>query len=160
VDESSRKRGEADFITKVYMKAGLHSIRMALGNEKFTVVMTMFGLYEYMIMPFGLTNALPTLQRRIIRILRQVLGLELLINTWEDIYKDGGMVVVAYIDNILIATKVSVEKHHQQVGKVFQLFKDNDMCIEIDKCVFDSREVPFLGFIVSGCKGIRLCMAS
>jgi len=115
----------------------------------------MFGLYEYMVMPFGLTNAPPTLQRRIIRILRPVLGLELLINTCEDSYKDGGMVVVAYIDNILIGTKVSVEKHHQQVGKVFQIFRDNDMCIEIDKCVFDSREVPFLGFIVSG-TGLRM----
>jgi len=31
---------------------------------------------------------------------------------------DGGMVVVAYIDDILIATKRSLEKHHGQVSKV------------------------------------------
>ena len=30
MDESSRKLGEADFITKVDMKAGLHLMRMAL----------------------------------------------------------------------------------------------------------------------------------
>jgi len=24
------------------------------------------------------------------------------------------------------------------------------MCVEINKCIFDAKEVPFLGFIVSG----------
>jgi len=60
------------------------------------------------------------------------------------------MVVVAYIDDLLIATKGSLEKHHRQVSKVFQLLMDNNLCIEIDKCVFDASERAFLGFIVSG----------
>jgi hypothetical protein len=29
------------------------------------------------------------------------------------------------------------------------------MCVEIDKCIFDSKEVPFLGFMVSG-SGLRM----
>jgi hypothetical protein len=61
-----------------------------------------------------------------------------------------GMVVVAYIDVILIATKGLLEKHHKQVLEVFQILMDNHMCIEIDKCVFDATETGFLGFIVSG----------
>jgi len=65
------------------------------------------------------------------------------------------MVVVAYVDNILIATKGSLEKHHKQVSKVFQLLMDNHMCIEIDKCVFDISETTFLGFMVSG-TGLRM----
>jgi hypothetical protein len=32
---------------------------------------------------------------------------------------------------------------------------DNHMCIEIDKCIFDAKEVPFLGFLVSGA-GLRM----
>ena len=58
--------------------------------------------------------------------------------------------MVAYIDNILIATKGSLDKHHKQVSKVFQLLMDNNMCIEIDKCVFDASQTTFLGIIVSG----------
>jgi len=81
--------------------------------------------------------------------------MELVINTKEEIDKDGGMVVVAYIDDILIAMKGSIDKHHSQVGKVFQLLMDNNMCVEIDKCIFDAQEVPFLGFIASG-KGLRM----
>jgi hypothetical protein len=65
------------------------------------------------------------------------------------------MVVVAYIDDILIATKGSLQKHHDQVFRVFQLLMDNHMCIEIDKCVFDASETPFLGFMVSGA-GLRM----
>jgi hypothetical protein len=65
------------------------------------------------------------------------------------------MVVVAYIDDILISTKGSLQKHHKQVSKVFQLLMDNHMCIEIDKCVIDPSETPFVGFMVSG-SGLRM----
>jgi len=65
------------------------------------------------------------------------------------------MVVVAYIDDILIATKGSIDKHHQQVGEGFQLLMDNNMCVKIDKCIFDANEVPFLGSMVSG-TGLRM----
>jgi len=60
------------------------------------------------------------------------------------------MAVVAYIDNILIPPKGVLEKHHQQVSKVFQLLMNNHMCVEIDKCIFDSKEVAFLEYMVSG----------
>jgi hypothetical protein len=148
--EVSKKMRDCDFITKIDMKAGFHLIRMAMGNEMFTAFRTKFGLYEYMVMPFGLTNAPATFQREINRILRPLLGMELVLDTKLGIDDDGGMVVVAYIDDILISTKGLLEKHHRQVSKVFQLLMDNHMCVEIDKCIFDAKEVPFLEFIVSG----------
>jgi len=76
--------------------------------------------------------------------------MELVIDTEVALDKDGGMVVVAYIDDSLIATKGSLEKHHKPVSKVFQSLLDTHMCIGIDKCIFDAKEVPFLGFMVSG----------
>jgi hypothetical protein len=81
--------------------------------------------------------------------------MELVIDMKVAIDDDGGMVVVAYIDDILIATKGSLKKHHRQVSKVFQLLMDNHMCVEIDKCIFDAKEVPFLGFLVSG-SGLKM----
>jgi len=144
-----------DFITKIDLKAGFHLIRMLLGHEKYMAFRTKFGLYEYMVMPFGLTNAPATFQREINRILRPVLGIELVIKTDIHIDEDEPMVVVAYIDDIIIATKGLLEKHRRQVGKVFDLLLDNEMCVEIDKCVFEQTEAVFLAFIVSG-KNIRM----
>jgi hypothetical protein len=150
MDELSRRMRDCDFITKIGMTAGFHLIRMAMGHEKFTAFRTRFGLYEYMVMLFGLTNAPPTFQREMNRILRPLLRMQLVFDSKVAIIEDGGMVVVVYIDDILIATKGSLEKQHRQVSQVFQLLMDNHMCVEIEKCVFDAKELPFLGFMVTG----------
>jgi hypothetical protein len=69
--------------------------------------------------------------------------MELVIDTKVAIDDDGGMVVVTYIDDILIATKGSMEKHHRQVSKVFQLLKDNHMFVGIDKCILMQKKYHF-----------------
>jgi hypothetical protein len=137
---SARVKG-ADFITKVDLKSGFYLIRMALGHEKYTPFCTKFSLYEYLVMPFGWCNVPATFQREINRILRPLLGLELVIKTDVHVDENEGMVVVGYIDDILIATKGSLQKHHHQVSKLFQLLMDNHMCIKIHKCVFDTTEL-------------------
>jgi len=72
-----------------------------------------------MVLPFALTNVPASLQSKIQFILQPLLGIELLINLMETLDEDNGMVVVAYINDILIATKASIQYHHWQVGKVF-----------------------------------------
>jgi hypothetical protein len=101
-------------------------------------------------MQFGLTNPLAIFQRQINPILRPVLEIELVINSEIPINPDKGMVVVAYIDDIIIANKGSVEKHRRQAGKVFDILHENTICVEISQCVFEQIEPSFLGFIVSG----------
>jgi len=150
MEELSARVAGATHITKVNLKSGFYLIRMALRHEKYTAFRTKFGLYKYLVMPFGLCNAPATFQRGINQILRPLMGIELVIKTDVHIDEDEGMVVVAYIDDILIATKGSLEKHHREVSKVFQLLIDNHICIEIDKCVFNESETAFLGFMVSG----------
>jgi len=81
MDELSRNMRNCDFITKIEMEAGFHLMRMAMGHEKFTAFRTKFGLYEYMVMPFGLINAPATCQREMNRILRPLLGMELVLDS-------------------------------------------------------------------------------
>jgi len=148
-EELSAQVQRAKHITKVNLKSGFYLIRMALGHEKYTALHIKFALFKYMVMPFGLRNTPATLQREIHRILRPLSGLELVIN--PEIYpdEDERMVAAAYIDDKLIATRESLDKHHRQVSKVFQLQMDNNICIEIDKCVFDVSKTRFVGFMVS-----------
>jgi hypothetical protein len=77
------------------------------------------------------------------------LGLEVIIKKDILIDEDNGMVVIANIDDIVIATKGSKYKNRRQVGTVFDLLLKNNMCVSIDKCAFDQTEVLFLGFIVN-----------
>jgi len=60
------------------------------------------------------------------------------------------MVVVAYIDDIIIATNGLIEKHRRQVGKLFDILLGNQMCIEINKSVFQQSEDSVVGYIVRG----------
>jgi hypothetical protein len=128
---------------------------MLLGHDKYAAFRSKFGLYEYPVMPFELTNAPAVCQRQINRVLRLVLGIKLGINTDIRIDKDEGMVVVAYINDIIIATTGSVEKYRRQVVKVIDLLLDNMMCGEIDKCGFEQTEASIRRFIGGG-QSIRM----
>jgi len=108
MEELQSRLRETTHITEVDLESRFYLIRMALGHEKFTAFCTKFGLYEYTVMPFGLFNMPATFQWAINRILRPLLGMELVFNTKTLIDEDDGMVVVAYIDDILIATKGSL----------------------------------------------------
>jgi hypothetical protein len=122
---------------------------MLLGHKKYMAFTPKFDLFEYTVMPFVLTNEPATFRREINNILRPVLGIELVINTEIHIVQDEGMVVVAYIDSMIMATQGSVEQHRQQVRKVLDLLLKNQRGVEIDKSVFELTEESFLGFIVS-----------
>jgi hypothetical protein len=58
--------------------------------------------------------------------------------------------VLAYIDVVLIATIGSNVKHLRKGSMVYQLFKHDGICVEIDICIFDVTKVPFREYIVSG----------
>jgi len=60
------------------------------------------------------------------------------------------MIVVAFVIGILIVTNALIDQHLWQVFKVFQLLMNYNRCVEIDECIFNTEEVPLLGFIING----------
>ena len=121
--------GTSQVFPKLDMKLGFNLLRIAKGDEWKTAFKTRYGLYEYTVMPWGLTNALSVFQRHLNNILSEKI--------------DRGVIV--YIDDILIYTETE-EQHIELVRWVLQKLTENNLCNNIDKCLFYITEVEFVGF--------------
>ena len=58
------------------------------------------------------------------------------------------------MDNILIYSR-NEEEHEVLVKKVLQILMDNDLVGNIDKCHFHTKELNFLGYIISP-EGVKM----
>src|SRR6185369_10695319 len=102
-------------------------------SMKYTSFITPFGQYEFKVMPFGLKQAPGWFQLLMNDVLRPVLG----------------KIAVVYLDDIIIFTKGSLQRHVQDVERVFQLLSEAVLQIKIEKCEFFKRKIKFLGHEIS-----------
>ena len=86
-------------------------------------------------MPFGMCIASATFQRAIARTLRKIVN------------RPGSM-VVAHIDDIVIATE-TVYDHMVRLREVFECLRGAGFKMRVAKCDFMKSEIQYLGRIVS-----------
>ena len=130
--------GTFQIFLKLDLKLAFNLLRIAEGEEWKTAFKTRYDRSEYTVLPFGLTNAPSVFQRRVNNILAEKI--------------DRG--VVMYIDNLLIYSETE-EEDIELVRWVLQKLTENNLCINIDKCVFHVLELEFVGFQV-GKQGIQM----
>ena len=82
-------------------------------------------------MPFGLTNA-PAIFQWIIN---------------KQLYKYLNIFLIAYLDNILIFSKIEAE-HIKHIKKVLRKIKEANLLLKLEKCEFYKDRVSFLRFII------------
>ena len=74
----------------------------------------------------------------------------------NEIFADMKDVVVVYIDDIMIFTKMDdLKKHDKIVLEVLCHLEENDLYVKLEKCMFHTTEVDFLRMIV-GKDGIKM----
>ena len=56
----------------------------------------------------------------------------------------------SYIDEILEASRASVEEHKAIVYKILSILDKNNMVVKWGKCTFIRSEIEWLGFKISG----------
>ena len=117
---------------KIDMTNSFFQTRVHLDDIKFTVVMTPFGLYEWVVMLMGCRNAPATHQRRMNNALRKYIG----------------EICHVYLDDIVIWSN-SISEHRTNVRTILQALQDVDLYCSTKKSQLFTTELDFLGHHIS-----------
>ncbi len=99
---------------------------MAAQDAAKMVIITPFGLFEYLFMAFGLRNAAQTFQRFM-----------------DSLFKHLPFGFCC-LDNLIIASH-TLEEHHKHLQQIFTILQENSLQINPAKCVFTAAAVEFFG---------------
>ena len=105
-----------------------------------TVFACELGLFEWRRMPFGLCNASATFQRAIALALQKIFNRE-------------GSMVMAYMDDIVIATE-TIEDHMERFKEVFEILREAGFKMRVSKCDFMKSEIKY-PYRVESAEGIK-----
>ena len=56
---------------------------------------------------------------------------------------------IAYLDDILIIPKGTLEEHKKELDKIMQRLNDENLAINLHKCEFDKEHTTWLGFVIT-----------
>ena len=135
IDESLSRLGKTKIYTSIDLAWAFWQIPVRKADRQKTAFACELGLFEWRRMPFGMCNASATFQRAIARALQRIVNRE-------------GSMVMAYIDDIVIATE-TIEDHMDRLREVFQCLREAGFKMRVSKCVFMKSEIKYLGRVVS-----------
>jgi len=121
------------WFTKFDIHWGYNNVHIKKGDQWKAMFKTNRGLFKPTVMFFGLTNSPATFQTMMDEIFKEEVTL-------------GNLFI--YMDDILIATTGSLDKHRSKVAHVLTKLQDNDLFLKPEKCHFHKEEVEYLGVIV------------
>ncbi|KAI1004754.1 hypothetical protein K3495_g3462 [Podosphaera aphanis] len=128
------------WVSKVDVRAAFRRLRVAKGNKWKTAFRTRFGSYEWLVTPFGLAGAPAAFQRWSNQVLGDLLG----------------NICAAYRDDIIIFSDGDLADHWVKVQQVLKRLRDAGLRLDPPKCEFASKEIKYVGIIISVKEGIKV----
>ena len=135
VEDIFSKLNRATYFTTLDLRAGYHHIPLDKPSILKTVFNSPFRKFEYMKVLFGLAQGPAYFQELMTGILKDF------------------PFAIAYLDNIIIFSKTPQE-HLSHIQMVFEKLKSVNLSMKKSKCSFSSKEIQYLGHILSA-TGIR-----
>jgi len=123
----------ARYFTKLDVHWSFNNVRIKPRDEWKAAFRTNRGLFEPLVMFFGMTNSPATFQT-------------IINDIFQNLIAEG--IVVVYLDDILIFTKME-EEHVQAVRWVLQVLKENKLFLRPEKCEFYKQRIEYLGLVIS-----------
>ena len=123
--------GKARYFTKLDLCSGYYQVCM--GDEPKTACTTRYESFKFLVMPFGLINAPAIFFTLMNKVLQPFL--------------DRSMVI--YLDDIVVYS-TTLEEYAQHLRQVLQVFRDNELFLKLEMCLFSQREVEFLDHKIVG----------
>ena len=112
--------------SKVDLMRGYMQIPMSSRDIAKMVIITPFGLWEFIWMPFGLKCATQTFQR------------------FMDRVTQGLQNIFVYLDDILVASMDDAQ-HEANLHALFECLVEHGLVIKKSKCVFGADSIDILG---------------
>ena len=134
VEDMFSKLNAAKYFLTLDLNAGYHQIPLDESSIPKKAFNSPFGKYEYVKLPFGLAQAPAHFQELVTEIL-----------------KDFDF-AIAYLDDIKIFSSMT-EEHLSHIRQVFEKLQAAKLPKKLSKCHFFSKEIQYLGHILST-KGI------
>ncbi|MCO5582117.1 hypothetical protein L7F22_036007 [Adiantum nelumboides] len=132
IDELLDRLHGAKMFTKIDLRSSYHQIRIKELDIYKAAFNTHYGHFEFIVMPFGLTNTPATFNRLM-----------------QDIFcKYLDDFVLVFFDDMLIYSKDGGE-HQGHVRKALEMLREHKLYAKLSKCVFNTPEVSYLGFIIT-----------
>ncbi|XP_060650951.1 uncharacterized protein K02A2.6-like [Drosophila nasuta] len=126
----------ARFFSRLDLKDAYHQLELDEDSREITTFITPMGLFRYKRLMFGVNSAPEIFQRH----------LEQLLVDFRN--------VMNYIDDVIIFGE-SQEEHDKTVRDVCKVFRENNVLLNDQKCVWKSKKLKFLGHILSD-RGIEV----
>ena len=130
VEDIFSKLNGATYFTTLDLQAGYHHIPLDKPSIPKTAFNSPFRKFEYVKVPFGLAQAPAYFQELMTGILKDF------------------PFTIAYLDDIIIFSKIPQE-HLSHICMVFEKLKSANLSMKKSKCSFFSKEIQYLGHILS-----------
>jgi len=132
VDEILQSLGGSVVFSSLDLRSAYHQVELTEDSKKYTAFTLNYQKYNMRRLPFGYCNA-PSVYTQIM---------------CKSLHKLLGTLCFVFMDDILVYSK-SMKNHCADIREVLDNLRAGNLSIKLEKCIFFSNEISYLGHKIS-----------